>query len=140
MAIKMRVLYWSKKAKVKTIANEIKKEFDLSLNSVDSIPPAYSCDKERMVILMISINDQPEDQLRLFCHELTKQRAQNVALIIDGNEKGAKYIKDIITAAGTNLIDEVLFIKGGLPFLSKLSDAEKAEIFAWTHRVVEKVQ
>lgn len=42
MAIKMRVLYWTNKAKVKALANELKKEFDLALNSVDAIPPAYS--------------------------------------------------------------------------------------------------
>ncbi len=136
----MRVLYWSNKAKIKTIANAIKNEFELSLNSVDVIPPAYSCDKERIVILCISINDQPEDQLRLFCHELTKQRAQNVALIIDGNEKGAKYIKDILSQTGTNLINDVLFVKGGLPFLSKLGDSEKAEVLSWAHRIVEKLQ
>ena len=51
MAIKMRVLYWSNKAKIKTLADAIKKEFDLTFNSVDVIPPAFSCDKERMVIL-----------------------------------------------------------------------------------------
>ncbi len=140
MAIKMRVLYWSNKAKIKTIADAIKKEFDLTFNSVDVIPPAFSCDKERMVILCISIKEQPEDQLRLFCKELTKQRAQNVALIIDGNEKGAKYIKDILVQAGTNFIDEILYVKGGLPFLSKLDDAERAEVLAWAHRVVDKIQ
>lgn len=140
MAIKMRVLYWSNKAKVKTIANEIKRKLDLSLNSVDSIPPAYSCDKERIVVLIISIKDQPDDQLRLFCRELTKQRAQNVAIMIDGNEKGAKYIQDILRQTGTNLIDDVLFIKGGLPFLSKVSDEEKAEVFAWVDKIVANLQ
>lgn len=140
MSIKMRVLYWSSKAKVKTIANEIKKEFELSLNSVDTIPPAYSCDKERMVILIISIKDQPDDQLRLFCSRLNKQGAQNVAMMIDGNEKGAKYVKDLIVKAGTNFIDDILYIKGGFPFISKLPDEEKAEILAWAHRVVGKMQ
>ncbi len=140
MAIKMRVLYWSKKAKIKTIANEIKKEFSLSHNSVDAIPPAFSCDKERIVILCISLKEQPDDQLRLFCRELTKQRAQNVALMIDGNEKGAKYIKDILVQTGTNFIDDILFVKGGIPFLPKLSDEEKNEIITWVRNIVEKLQ
>jgi len=140
MAIKMRVLYWSKKAKIKNIANEIKKEFDLSINAVDAIPPAYACDKERMVVLCISIKGEPEDQLRLFCRELTKQRAANVALMIDGNEKGAQYIKDILSQSGTNLIDDVLYVKGGLPFLSNVSDEEKATVLAWAHKVVDQIQ
>ena len=140
MAIKMRVLYWSKKGKIKNIANEIKKEFELSINAVDSIPPAYACDKERMVVLCISIKGEPEDQLRLFCRELTKQRAANVALIIDGNEKGAQSIKDILAQSGTNLIDDVLYVKGGLPFLSNVSDEEKSAVLAWAHKVVDQIQ
>ena len=139
MAIKMRVLYWTNKAKLKALANELKQEFELAHNAVDAIPPAYSCDKERMVVLCISIKDEPDDKLRLFCRELTKQRAQNVALIIDGNEKGASYIKNILKEAGTNLIDEVLYFKGGLPFLSKISDDEKKAAFAWAHRVVDQL-
>ena len=135
----MRVLYWTNKAKVKALANELKKEFELALNSVDAIPPAYSCDKERLVVLCISIKDEPDDKLRLFCRELTKARAQNVALIIDGNEKGANFIKNILAEAGTNLISEVCYFKGGLPFLSKITDDEKKQVFDWAHRVVDQL-
>ena len=135
----MRVLYWTNKAKVKALANELKQEFDLALNSVDAIPPAYSCDKERLVVLCISIKDEPDDKLRLFCRELTKSRAQNVALIIDGNEKGANFIKNILAEAGTNLISEVCYFKGGLPFLSKITDDEKKQVFDWAHRVVDQL-
>lgn len=135
----MRVLYWTNKAKVKALANELKIEFDLALNSVDAIPPAYSCDKERLVVLCISIKDEPDDKLRLFCRELTKARAQNVALIIDGNEKGANFIKNILAEAGTNLISEVCYFKGGLPFLSKITDDEKKQVFDWAHRVVDQL-
>lgn len=139
MAIKMRVLHWTNKAKLKTLANDIKAEFELAHNAVDAIPPAYSCDKERLVVLCITIKDEPDDKLRLFCRELTKQRAQNVALIIDGTEKGAEYIKNILKEAGTNLIDDVLYFKGGLPFLSKISDDEKKAAFEWAHRVVDQL-
>ncbi len=139
MAIKMRVLYWTNKAKLKALANELKQEFELAHNAVDAIPPAYSCDKERMVVLCISIKDEPDDKLRLFCRELTKQRAQNVALIIDGTEKGANNIKNILKEAGTNLIDDVLYFKGGLPFLSKITDDEKKAAFEWAHRVVDRL-
>ncbi len=139
MAIKMRVLYWTNKGKVKTLANELKNEFELAHNAVDAIPPAYACDKERLVVLCISIKDTPDDKLRLFCRELTKARAQNVALIIDGTEKGAQNIQSILNEAGTNLISEVCYFKGGLPFISKLSDEEKAPVFEWAHRVVNQL-
>ena len=139
MAIKMRVLHWTNKSKVKALAELLKSEFELAHNAVDAIPPAYSCDKERLVVLCITIKDTPDDKLRLFCRELTKQRAQNVALIIDGTEKGAQNIQSILNEAGTNLIEEVLYFKGGLPFLSKISDDEKKAAFEWAHRVVDQL-
>lgn len=139
MAIKMRVLHWTNKSRVKTLANELKNEFELALNSVDAIPPAYACDKERLVVLCISIKDELDDKLRLFCRELTKARAQNVALIIDGTEKGAQNVQNVLKEAGTNVISEVCYFKGGLPFLSKLSDEEKTPVFEWAHRVVAQL-
>ena len=140
MAIKMRVLYASSKAKVANMANMIKEEYGLSFNAVDKIPPAYSCDKERIVILMLSLKGDPDNQLRLFVQELNKTRAQNVALVIDGSEAAANGIKEILKTAGTNVIDEVLYIKGGLPFLKGVKPEEKEALLAFTHRVVENLQ
>ena len=137
MAIKMRILYASSKKKVNTIANMIKAEKELAFNSVDVIPPAYSCDKERIVVLIVSAKGSVSDAVRLFCRELTKARAQNVALMIDGDEAAAKNLKEILTEAGTNVIDEVLYIKGGMPiFGGSVKPEEKAEIFAWIDRVI----
>ena len=141
MAIKMRVLYDSGKKKIKNIATEIKAHYDLGVNAVDCIPPAYSCDKERIVILMLSAKGEIKDSLRLFCQELTKARAQNVALMIDGDQKIADNLKAILTEAGTNVIDEVLFVKGGLPIIgSSVKPEEKTEIFAWIDRVIANLK
>ena len=54
MAIKMRVLYASNKSKIADMADIVKQEYDLAINAVDKIPPAYSCNNERIVILMLS--------------------------------------------------------------------------------------
>ena len=136
MAIKMRVLYASNKGKIATMANMIKAEYDLSVNAVDKIPPAYSCNNERIVILMLSLKGDPADQLRLFCQELTKARAQNVALVIDGNEAAAENMKAILVKAGTNVIDEVHFVKTGfLPFLSSVKDEEKKTVTDWMDKI-----
>ena len=141
MAIKMRILYASNKPKIKAIANAIKAEKDLAFNSVDVIPPAYSCDKERIVVLAISGKGDVSDSLRLFCRELTKARAQNVALMIDGDEKIANRLKEILNEAGTNVIDEVLYVKGGLPIIGgSIKPDEKAAIFAWVDRVIANLK
>ena len=141
MAIKMRVLYASSQKKVAAMASMIKEEYQLDVNKVDKIPPAYSCDKERLVILMISLKGAPEDQLRLFCQELTPARTANVALVIEGKEAAADRMKEILTKAGTKVADEVFYVKGAfLPFLGSVTPEEKAALLAWTHRIVDALQ
>ena len=140
MAIKMRILY-AASGKMSTMAAKLHSEYQLGPNAVDNIPPAYSCDKERIVILAISAKGGISDTLRLFCQELTKARAQNVALMIDGDEKAAAKLKEVLTAAGTNVIDEVIYVNGGMPiFGGSVKPEEKAEIFAWVDRVIKNLK
>ena len=139
MAIKMRVLCASNKAKITHMAEMIKAKYDLAINAVDKIPPAYSCDKERLVILALSIKNEPDDSVRLFCQELTKARAQNVALLIHGTPAAANVMKNILKSAGTNVLDEVLYVNCGL-FGSAVKDEEKAALLAWTDRLLENLQ
>lgn len=142
MAIKMRVLYASNKGKILEMAQMIKAEFDLPVNAVDKIEqPAYPCDKERIVFLMFSLKGEPSDVVRRFCGELNKSRANNVALIVDGPESAAKRMKEILTAAGTTVADEVHYVKCGfLSFLDKVKPEEKEALLAYTHRIVDNLQ
>ena len=132
MAIKMRYLYASGKKKFVTIGDHIKAKYQLTNNNaVDVIPPAYSCDKERLVIIGISAKDEPENKVRLFCENLDKTKAANVAFILDGNDKCANALREYVAKAGGNVYPEILRIKGGLPFLGKLNDEELASLDAW---------
>jgi hypothetical protein len=142
MAIKMRILHASGKKKIHNIANAIKVQYELAFNAVDCIPPAYSCDKERIVILMLTAKGNVKDSIRLFCQELTKARAQNIALIIDGDEKAAENVKQIIAEVAQNAVyDEVLYINGGMPiFGGSLKPEELTAIFEWTDRVIANLK
>ncbi len=144
MALKMRFLYYSGKNKIKAMAEIVKKEFELSQNhnAIDIIPPAYSCENERLVILAVSGKGEPDDILRRFCSELNKKKAQNVALLVDGDEKIAQSLLTVLRETGTNVIDNVKYIKiGGLPFLGgKVTDEEKAELVAWVQTIIDVLQ
>ncbi len=141
MAIKMRVLYTPTKKKLADMANIIKAEYALDVNAVDTILPAYSCNNERIVILMLSLKGEPDDQLRRFCGEMTKARANNTALVINGTEDAAKRMKEILSAAGTKVADEVFYVQTSfLSFLDKVTPEEKADLLAWTHRIVDNLQ
>ena len=139
MAIKMRVLcYPEKNKKLRTIAEIIKAEYQLNVNSVDRIPPAYSCDKERLVILATQIKGNLPDDYRLFVRELTKARAANVAIIAAGDEACVAKTKELLHEAGTNVMEEVKTVKVGL-FNTKVTDEEKADILAWVKATVENL-
>ena len=144
MALKMRFLYYSGKSKMKAYAEAIKAEFDLAqnFNAVDIIPPAYSCENERLVILAVSGKGEPDDILRRFCSELNKKKAQNIALLVDGDEKMANNLLEVLRAAGSNVIDNVMYVKlGGLPiFGSKVTPEEKAALLEWAHTIVNNIQ
>lgn len=139
MAIKMRVLcYPENNKKLHTIAEIIKAEYNLNVNSVDRIPPAYSCDKERLVILATQIKGSLPDNYRLFVRELTKARAANVAIIAAGDEACVERTKELLREAGTNVIDDVHNVKIGL-FNTKVTAEEQAAVLAWVKDCVEKL-
>ena len=144
MALKMRFLYYSGKAKIKAMAETVKKEYDLSQNhnAIDIIPPAYGCENERLVILAVSGKGEPDDILRRFCLELNKKNANNVALIVDGDEKMGAKLVECLTQAGTNVSSDVLYFKvGGLPFLGgKLSEDEKTKLLTWVNGIIENLK
>ena len=135
--MKMRVLYSTSKGKIKTIAQMITDNYATEkVNCMDKIPPAYSCDKERLVVMLVSVSKDPENALILFCKELTKARTANVAFIVDGPAEGAKILIDAVKEAGANVFDYVLYIKGGLPFLKGVKDEEKKQVSDWMEKVM----
>lgn len=135
--MKMRVLYSTSKGKIKTIAQMITDNYATEkINCMDKIPPAYSCDKERLVVMLVSVSKDPENALILFCKELTKARTANVAFIVDGPAEGAKILIDAVKEAGANVFDDVLYVKGGLPFLKGVKDEEKKQVSDWMEKVM----
>ena len=139
MAIKMRILHYTKKAKLRSIGDLIRAEYDLAINSVDAIPPAYPCNNERIVILVLSVKDDADDQLRRFLMELTKSRAQNVAIISDGKSTGVEKVKGYLKQAGTNVVGEPLFMSVGLFAGKNLSDDEKTTVLNWVKAAVDAI-
>lgn len=144
MALKMRFLYYSGKSKIKAMAEAVKVEFDLAQNhnAIDQIPPAYPCANERLVILAVSGKGEPDDVLRRFCAQLDKKLAQNVALLVDGDEKFGTRLLEVLKETGTNVIDNVKYIKiGGLPFFGgKVTEEEKKDLLDWVHTIVGSMQ
>ena len=138
MAIKMRVLYESGKKGMAQFAAAVKEKYELPVNAVDNqIPPAYSCDRERIVIIAVSAKKEVNDAIRRFCGEFKKERAANVAVLVDGDQAVADKLSEVISGAGTNLVATKLISLGGFgPFGGTLTDDLKAELLAWVEELV----
>ena len=135
--MKMRALVASGKGKLKTIGEILAKN---GTYAADVIPPAYSCDRERLVVIIASLKSSMPDAFRRFCQELSKDKAQNVALIVDGSEADAGMVVEWIKSAGTNVIDNVLYfpVKGLFAGFSKtLTPEENEKVAAWYNAVIE---
>ncbi len=138
MAIKMRVLYDSKKKGMAQAAAAIQAKYELPVNAVDDqLPPAYPCDRERIVIIGVSAKNDVNDAIRRFCGEFKKERAANVAVLVDGNQAVVDKLSEVISNAGTNLVGTKLINLGGFgPFGGGLTDELKAEILTWVEELV----
>ncbi len=138
MAIKMRVLYDSKKKGMAQLATAIRNKYELPINATSGkFPPEYPCDKERIVILGLSVKGDLSDEVRRFCAGLDKARAFNVALLIDGDQAVADKVSELVKNAGTNLLGVKLVNFGGfLMFGGALTPELEADLMAWVDEMV----
>jgi hypothetical protein len=132
--MKMRALTVSHKKKLKEIAAYLAKNGNYA---ADVIPPAYPCDRERLVVICVSVAKAMPDSFRRFCMELSKDKAQNVALIACGAPENANMVADWIRGAGTNFVDDILYVKCGLFGGMKADDQKTVE--EWYQNVLKKL-
>ena len=135
--MRMRVLTYTKKGKLLTIADEITKLIEAD-KATDVIPPAYPCDGERLVVIVATAKPSMPDFFGRFARSIKKSLAANVAFVIDGTPENAKNIIDMTKTNDANVIeDNVLYIEGGLPFkfLKKVTDEEMNKVREWVKAI-----
>ena len=133
--MKMRVMYATKKHKMVTYAEAIGAANGCIVND---IPPAYPADKERLVLIGLTMKDEPEDRVRRFCSELKPDKATYTALFIDG-EPGSEaedQVKEILKEAGTYVLEETYYVNTGrFNFSKKISLQERQHIVDWSRKM-----
>ncbi|MGI6201927.1 MAG: hypothetical protein ACOYID_00815 [Eubacteriales bacterium] len=140
MAIaKVRVLYFSSKGKMAALAEALAAKYQVKS---DVIPPAYPCENERIVFILMSIGKKTPDNLRRFAMELNKSRADNVAFLIDGTRSDATDVINAVAEAGANVCDEKLYLNLGFSpsFLKIASDDLKKQVFDWADRIIASLE
>ncbi len=137
--MKMRVMYATKKGKMITYAEAIGAACGCLVND---IPPAYPADKERLVLigLTLSPNADPEDRGRRFCSELTPDKAAFTALFVDGEKdtEAEQQVRETLAQAGTRVLDETYYVKCGR-FGKKITLQERQHIVDWARKMQNAV-
>ena len=135
--MRMRVLTKTNKGKLLAIANEVTKLIEAD-KATDVIPPAYPCDGERLVVLVVSARNSMPDDFGRFARSLKKSITANVAFIIDGTPDNAAKIVGMAKTNDSNVIDDnILYINGGLPFkfMKKVSEEEMDSVREWVNAI-----
>ena len=135
--MRMRVLTHTNKGKLLAIANEVTKLIEAD-KATDTIPSAYPCDGERLVVIVATAKPKMPESFGLFVRSLKKTLAANVAFIIDGTpENAAKIVEMAKTNDANVLADNVLYVNGGLPFkfMKKVTDEEMNTVREWVKSI-----
>ncbi len=136
--MKMRALHFTKKKKLIELAEYLSKNSDEY--KADKIPPDYSLDKQRLLVMTVSISSPIDDVLRRFSAGMSPDKAKNVAIITDATPDNAKALIDVLSAGGSNIIDDVMYVKTGfLPFGSASAD-EKKQADTWFENILTKLK
>ena len=126
MAIKLRVLHYPDTPKLSALCKEISSAYENV--KYDKIPPAYPCEKEKLLVAIIKTGGELSAELKNFVGDLSKARAENVLFVFGCNEATGKKIEDLAVNAGTKLAGDSKYVKFPfLPFLD-MSPATKQEI------------
>ena len=135
--MRMRVLTHTSKGKLLAIADQVTKLIEAD-KATDSIPAAYPCDGERLVVIVATAKPKMPESFGLFVRSLKKTLAANVAFIIDGTPENAKGIIEMAKTNDANVIeDNVLYLDGGLPFkfMKKVTDEETKKVEEWVKSI-----
>ena len=140
--MRMRVLTHTNKGKLVTIADEVTKLINAD-KATDTIMPAYPCDGERLIVVVATAKSSMPDDFCRFMRSIKKSVSANIAFIIDGSAENASKIIEMAKTNDSNVIDDnILYIKGGLPFkfIKGVSDEEMATVKTWVEGVLKSIK
>ena len=140
--MRMRVLTRTSKGKLLAIADEVTKLISAD-KATDTIMPAYPCDGERLIVVVATAKAAMPDEFGRFMRSIKKSTSANIAFIIDGTEANVAKIVEMAKTNDSNVIDDdILYVKGGLPFkfAKKVSEEEMAPVKTWVEGILARLK
>ncbi len=136
--MKMRALHFTSKKKLISLAEYLSKNSDEY--KADKIPPDYSLDKQRLLVMSVSTGNPIPDVLRRFSVGMSPDKAKNVAIITDATEENAKELIKVLAEGGSNVIEDVMYVKTGFLSFGGANDDEKKQADEWFEKVVAQLK
>ena len=140
--MRMRVLTHTNKGKLLALADDVSKHISAD-KPADTIPPAYNCDGERLVVLVIRAKASYSDAVKRVICNLNRGITANVAFIVDGTPETVKPLIELTKDCNANIMsDKILYITGGLPFkfIKSVTPEEKAKVEAWCKDILANLK
>ncbi len=140
--MRMRVLTRTSKGKLLAIADEVTKLISAD-KATDTIMPAYPCDGERLIVIVATAKSSMPDDFGRFMRSIKKSVSANIAFIIEGTPENAAKIVEMAKTNDSNVMDDnILYIKGGLPFkfMKSVSAEEMATVKTWVEGILSNLK
>lgn len=132
-----RVLTQTSKGKLLAVAAQVSKWIEAD-KDVDGIMPAYPCDGERLIVIVVSAKATMPESFQRFMRSIKRSVSANVAFIVDGTPENAAKIVEMAKTDNSNVMeDKILYLAGGLPlpFFKKVTPEESAKVKAWVEEI-----
>jgi hypothetical protein len=134
--MKMKVLHYPEKGKIATFTNMLANEYQ---ETADKIPPAYDCNRDRLLFMGISSGNMMDDALSRFLRGLDREKVQNVALFTDASDAVIEQIKEIFAETGINFMNVKRTKKAFLPFLTSVKPEEFEDLKLWAKGIMNQL-
>ena len=131
--MKMKVLHYPEKGKISTFTNMLATQFE---QLADKIPPAYDCNRDRLLIMGISSGKMMDDALSRFLRGLDKNKVSNVAMFTDAPDCVIEEIKEMFAETGINFLNVKKVKKAPLPFLTNVKPEEFDDLKLWANNLM----
>lgn len=135
--MKMKVLHYPEKGKIATFTNMIANVYE---QTADKIPPAYDCNRDRLLIMGISSGKMMDDALSRFLRGLDKQKVSNIAMFTDAPDCIIEEIKAMFADTGINFLNVKKVKKAPLPFLTGVKPEEFEDLKLWAKNIMNHLQ
>ena len=129
--MKLQVFLYSKYGYAQRIADELSGMFRCKC---DQIPPAYQCNKEKLIFIVYEKYGKMDKKLMNYMQEMDSNKAQNIAFIEISNtgNEGLEELSNLVKANKVNVCGtHSINIKRGLFSKGELTDADIASARAF---------